>query len=124
MFWIGWFWINVHPNFFTWFCYQNVTIEAIEGSNKELITTIKKENEETRATIRKENKERRETLQKIAEDLQETLVERKKNEACENPVLKNINECTSQTVSLFTYWTKARQNWCRCQNAKRNINSF
>ena len=60
VFWIGWFWINVYPNFFTWFCYENVTIEAIEGSNKELITTIKKENEETRATIRKEKKERRE----------------------------------------------------------------
>ena len=81
-------------------------VSAIKASNKELITTIKKENEETRATVRKENKKTRETLRKIAEEFQETLVETKKNEVCESPILEKINKCRSQTVSLFTYRTK------------------
>ena len=81
-------------------------VSAIEAGKKELITTTKKENEETRDTIRKENKETRETLRKIAEEFQETLAETKKNEACESPILENINECTSLIVSLFTYRTK------------------
>ena len=103
-------------------------VSAIEASNKELIRTIKQENEETRATIRKENKETRETLRKIAEEFQETLAEKKKNEACESPILEKINECTSQIVSLFTYRTKPQQHLYKTDtevlNAKRNMNSF
>ena len=103
-------------------------VSAIEASNKELIRTIKKENEETRATICKENKETRETLRKIAEEFQETLAEKKKNEACESPILEKINECTSQIVSLFTYRTKPQQHLYKTDtevlNAKRNMNSF
>ena len=103
-------------------------VSAIEASNKELIRTIKQENEETRATICKENKETREALRKIAEEFQETLAEKKKNEACESPILEKINECTSQIVSLFTYRTKPQQHLYKTDtevlNAKRNMNSF
>ena len=83
-------------------------VSAIEASKKELIRTIKQENDNARATIRKENKETRETLRTIAEEFQDTLMETKKNEACQSPILERINECTSQTVSLFTYQTKAQ----------------
>ena len=85
-------------------------------------------NEETRATIHKENKETRETLRKIAEGFQEPLAETKKKEACENPVLGKVDECTSQIVSLFTYGTKPQQHPYKTDievlNAKRNMNNF
>ena len=103
-------------------------VSAIQASNKELVRTIKQENEEKRATIRKENKETKETLRKIAEEFQGTLAETKKNEACESPILKKINECTSQIVSQFTYRTKPQQHPYKTitvvLNAKRNMNSF
>ena len=51
-----------------------------------------------------------------------------KNEVCESPILKKINECTSQIVSLFTYQTKPQQHLFKTDievlNAKRNMNSF
>ena len=101
---------------------------AIEASNKELITRIKKENEETRATIHKENIDTRETLQKLAEEFPKILAEKKNNEACESPILEKINECTSQIVNLFTYKTKLQQHLYKTDievlNAKRNMNSF
>ena len=103
-------------------------VSVIEASNTGFIRTIKQENEETRATIRKENKETKETLRKIAAEFQETLAEKKKKEACENPILEKINECTSQIVSLFTYRTKPQQHLYKTDtevlNAKRNTNSF
>ena len=101
---------------------------AIEASNKELIRTIKLENEETRAIICEENKETRESLRKIAEEFQETVAEKKKNEACESPILEKINECTSLIVSLFTYQTKPEQHLYKTDievlNAKRNMNNI
>ena len=49
----------------------------------------------------------------------------KKNKAWESPILEKINECTSQTVSLFTQRTKPQQHLHKTDteviNAKKNI---
>ena len=56
------------------------------------------------------------------------FVETKNNEACESPLLKKINECTSQIVNLFAYKTKLQQHLNKTDteviNTKKRMNSF
>ena len=64
----------------------------------------------------------------FAEEFQKALAGTKSKEACESSILEEINECTSQIVSLFTYQTKPQEYLYKIDiqvlNAKRNMSSF